>query len=53
MDALTIVMTIVAGGMFGVILNKFLDTTPDWVFWGILAIFFILTGFLLVNSRSL
>lgn len=32
MDIETIV-TILAGGMFGVLLGKLLDTAPPWAFW--------------------
>lgn len=35
MDLDTLV-TILAGGMFGVVLGKFLDEAPNWVFWAIL-----------------
>jgi len=38
---------IVAGGMFGVVLGKFLDNTPDWVFWLVVLGFFMIMIFLL------
>lgn len=42
-----ILLIILAGGMFGVVLRKFLDTTPDWVFWMIVVLFFLVTAYLL------
>lgn len=35
-----VIITVVAGGLFGVILGKFLDSAPDWVFWGVVLLFF-------------
>lgn len=49
-ETLSTILTILAGGMFGVILGKFLEETPDWVFWAILVGFFVLTAVLLSTS---
>jgi len=35
-----LLITVFAGGLFGVILGKFLDSAPDWVFWLIVVAFF-------------
>jgi hypothetical protein len=45
-----VILTVLAGGMFGVILGKFLDTTPDWVFWAIVASFFVVVVYLVSTS---
>jgi len=36
-----VIVTVFAGGLFGVILGKFLDSAPDWVFWLLVAAFFL------------
>lgn len=40
-------LTIIAGGMFGVVLGKFLDAAPDWVFWLTAMLLLLLTGYIL------
>ena len=45
-STIQVVIVVLAGGMFGVILGKLLDVTPDWVFWAIVTAFFILLVYL-------
>jgi hypothetical protein len=40
-------LTIVAGGMFGVVLGKFLDSAPPWIFWLVFATLFVVVLYLL------
>jgi hypothetical protein len=40
------VLTIIAGGMFGVVLGKFLAAAPDWVFWLVFATLFVVVLYL-------
>ena len=41
------VLLILAGGMLGVVLGKFLDSAPGWVFWLLVLGLFIVTILLL------
>lgn len=42
------ILTVFAGGVLGVLLGKFLDEAPDWVFWALLVVLFAL---MLIISR--
>jgi uncharacterized membrane protein YfcA len=42
-----VALTIIAGGMFGVVLGKFLQAAPDWVFWLVFATLFVVVLYLL------
>ncbi len=43
-----LLLTVAAGGLFGVILGRFLDSAPSWVFWGVLASFVLVLLYLAV-----
>jgi len=43
-------LAILAGGLFGVILGKFMDAAPSWVFWLVVALFFIIVVFVLTTA---
>ncbi len=41
-----LLLTVAAGGLFGIILGKFMDTAPAWVFWGLMAAFVLILLYL-------
>lgn len=48
-----ILLVIVAGGLFGVVLGKFIDTTPPWVFYLMIVVLFVVVLYLLGPGRPL